>query len=121
MLEQPGPWPSGDERGAVVADREIADNRRNWLIGELSSWETLGLVSADQVARILELYGTADEAARRRGARALVTLSSLAALLVGLAVFLLIGYNWQAMPAGLKLALILAVLLGAHLCAFLLR
>ena len=67
-----------------MANREISDRQRNWLIGELTGWHALGLVSSDQVASILDLYGTPEEAAERRGARALFTLTSLAALLVGL-------------------------------------
>ena len=57
----------------------------------------------------------------RRGARALFTLTSLAALLVGLAALLLIGYNWEAMPSAVKLAIIFAVLLATHCGAFQLR
>ena len=104
-----------------MANREISDRQRNWLIGELTGWHALGLVSSDQVASILELYGTPEEAAQRRGARALFTLTSLAALLVGLAALLLIGYNWEAMPSAVKLAIIFAVLLATHAGAFQLR
>jgi uncharacterized membrane protein len=104
-----------------VASREITDQQRGWLSGELNCWNALGLMDSDQIARILELYGTPEEAAERRGARALFTLTSLAALLVGLAALLLIGYNWQAMPAAVKLAIIFAVLLGTNACGFGLR
>jgi uncharacterized membrane protein len=117
------PLPCGvwAERGPELATREIADKQRNWLIGELTGWHARGLVSSDQIAKILELYGTPEEAAQRRGARALFTLTSLAALLVGLAALLLIGYNWQEMAAALKLAIIFSVLIATHACGFLLR
>lgn len=104
-----------------MTNREITDKQRGWLRGELSFWNSLGLLSSDQAARILELYGTLEDAAERRGARALFTLTSLAALLVGLAGLLLVGYNWEAMPAAAKLAIIFTVLLATHACAFLLR
>ena len=113
--ERPAPLPrAGAERGPEVANREISDRQRSWLIGELTGWHALGLVSSDQVASILDLYGTPEEAAQRRGARALFTLTSLAALLVGLAALLLIGYNWEAMPSAFKLAIIFGVLLATH-------
>jgi uncharacterized membrane protein len=104
-----------------MASREITDKQRGWLIGELARWHDLGLVGPDQMAQILELYGTPEEVAARRGARALFTLTSLAALLVGLAALLLIGYNWEDMPAAVKLAIIFIVLIGTHGCAFILR
>ncbi len=97
-----------------MAEREISDRQRRWLVGELDWWQTRGLLDEDQAARILELYGTSEEIAQRRGARALFTLSGLAALLVGLAVLLLIGYNWEAMPAASKLVLVIATLVGTH-------
>lgn len=104
-----------------MASREITDKQRGWLTGELTCWNALGLLSSDQAARILELYGTPEDAAERRGARALFTLTSLAALLVGLAALLLVGYNWEAIPAAVKLAIIFTVLLATHACAFFLR
>jgi uncharacterized membrane protein len=104
-----------------MAGREISERQRHWLMGELTWWKALGIVTEDQVARVLELYGTSDERAERRGARAIMTLTSLAALLVGLAVLLLIGYNWEAMPAAVKLALVIAALLGTHAGGFYLR
>lgn len=104
-----------------MANREITDRQRNWLVGELSAWNDAGLVTSDQAEKILAIYGTPEEVAERRGARAIFTLTSLAALLVGLAVLLLIGYNWEDMPPALKLVIIFSVLIATHVCAFLLR
>jgi uncharacterized membrane protein len=104
-----------------MAEREISERRRRWLVDELTRWQALGIVTDDQMARVLALYGTSEDLAERRGARAMMTLTSLAALLVGLAVLLLIGYNWEAMPAVVKLALIIATLVGTHAGGFLLR
>lgn len=70
MSEGPAPGQIAEERGRDVASREITDKQRGWLRGELTCWNTLGLLSSDQTARILELYGTPEDAAERRGARA---------------------------------------------------
>ena len=104
-----------------MGSRDITNRQRVWLIDELTCWTAQGLVSTDQTSRILQLYGTPEEIAERRGARALFTLTSLAALLVGLAALLLISYNWQSIPAAAKVAIIVAVLLGTHACGFSLR
>lgn len=104
-----------------MATREITETQRTWLTRELTCWTDQGLLDRDQAARILSVYGSSEELAARRGARALFTLTSLAAVLVGLALLLLIGYNWDAMPAALKLAIIFTLLVGTHASAFLLR
>jgi uncharacterized membrane protein len=104
-----------------MTGREISERQRQWLVGELTWWQARGILTEAQAAEVLELYGTSEERAERRGARALLTLTSLAALLVGLAVLLLIGYNWEVMPAGVKLALVVAALVGTHAGGFFLR
>lgn len=104
-----------------MAEREISERQNRWLAGELAEWQVRGILAEDQAARILALYGTSEELAERRGARAIFTLSSLAALLVGLAVLLLIGYNWEEMPAAVKLAIVYSALVGMHGLGFILR
>ena len=85
MFRAPLPGQIAEERGRDVASREITDKQRGWLTGELTCWNALGLLSSDQAARILELYGTPEDAAERRGAARCSRLPGLAALLVGLA------------------------------------
>jgi uncharacterized membrane protein len=97
-----------------MAEREITDRQWAWLTGELTSWQAMGLLGEDQAARILGLYGSPQELSQRRTARGLMTLASLAAFLVGLGVLLLIGYNWEALPAAVKLVLIFGALLATH-------
>ena len=46
---------------------------------------------------------------------------ALAAILVGLGVLLLIGYNWEEMPPPLKVTAIFGALIGTHATAFGLR
>lgn len=104
-----------------MAEREISDRQRRWLAGELDWWRIRGVLAEDQAARILDLYGTPEEIAERRGSRALFTLSGLAAFLIGLSVLLLIGFNWEAMSSASKLVVVFATLLGTHAGGFYLR
>jgi len=46
---------------------------------------------------------------------------AIAGLLVGVAVFLLVGYNWEAMPSSLKLVVIFGVIVGTYAAGFYLR
>ncbi len=78
-------------------------------------------MSAEQASQIIALYETADQVVRRQRSRAISTLMSVAAFLVGLAILLLIGYNWEAMPRALKLGIILSVLIITYTVAFYLR
>ena len=88
--------------------REITAAQRDWLAGEIDAWHGLGLLTGEQARDVLGLYTTAEQFGKRRQSRALTTLLALSALLVGLGVLLLVAYNWQAMPASSKVALILA-------------
>ena len=101
--------------------REITEAQHTWLAGELAAWCERGIVTAPQAEAVLGLYGTAEDFRERRQSKAMLTLVSLAVLLVGLAVLLLIGYNWEAMPAGLKLVRIFGALIGTHTGGFYLR
>jgi uncharacterized membrane protein len=94
--------------------REITEAQRDWLAGELDAWQSLGLLTGEQARDVLGLYATAEQFGKRRQARALTTMLALSALLVRLGVFLLVAYNWQAMPAALKVAMILAGLVATH-------
>jgi uncharacterized membrane protein len=103
-------------------DRHPIPNQvRQWLLKELELWRAGGILSNDQPGRILDLYETPAEAAGRKRSLAMFTLSSVAALMIGLAALLLVSYNWQAMSAVLKLAIIFGVLLGSYAVAFWLR
>ena len=101
--------------------RTIVDGTRAWLLGEMEVWRAGGLVSQEQAGRILDLYETPVEVSRRKHSLAIFALMSVAAFLVGLAVLLLIGYNWEAMPAAAKLAVIFGVILGTYAAGFWLR
>ena len=101
--------------------RTLADGTRAWLLGEMEVWRASGLVSPEQASRILDLYETPVEVSRRKHSLAIFALMSVAAFLVGLAALLLIGYNWEAMPAEAKLAVIFGVILTTYAAGFWLR
>lgn len=105
----------------MTRKRAMADTVRPWLWGEVSVWRELGIVSADQSARILDLYESPTEVAERKRSVAVFALMGLAGLMVGVATLLLVGYNWQAMPDAVKLALLFGAILGAHGAGFGLR
>jgi len=84
-------------------------------------WRQHGVVSETHAGHILELYETSSESVDRRRSRAVFTLMSLAASLVGLAALLLIAYNWQALGRSLKLAIVLGVVTGTHAGAYYMR
>ena len=94
--------------------RDITESQRTWLVGELDAWRNLGLVDDDQRQAVLGLYATPEDLGRLRQSRALGILSTLAALMVGLGVMLLIAYNWDAMAASVKVAAIVVGLVTVH-------
>ena len=101
--------------------REISNRRRTWLEREIEVWRDESLLSPEQGTQILSLYKTSADLAARNRNLALFTLMGMAAFLVGLAVLLLVGYNWAAISSPLKIAIIFAAILGAHAVGFHLR
>jgi hypothetical protein len=97
-----------------VDRRPLSQLQRTWLQGELKVWQAQGLVRAEQVEDILGLYEMPQERADRQQSLALFALQGIALLFVGLAILLVIGYNWQALPAAAKLIVLFGGLLIAH-------
>lgn len=97
-----------------MAERSITVKERAWLASQLDAWRADGIIAPDQATRILALYESPEQLAARGHSLLLTTLMGVAALLVAMAAMLAIGYNWQAMPAAAKLAIIFAVLLATH-------
>ncbi len=81
-----------------------------WLWEESKRWVENDLISADQAERIRKLYP------EPKGALPWGTIifSGIGAGIAGLGVILLLAYNWQHIPRGAKLAIILAALAGLH-------
>ncbi len=104
-----------------MTPRNITERQRIWLTAEMEGWQARGLISADQAAGILGCYGSSEERAERRRSKSFLVLMGAAAFLVGLAVLLLIGYNWAGIPTGGKLVLIFGSILGVQLLGVRLR
>lgn len=101
--------------------RHISDRQRNWLEEQLADWSRQGIISTEQAGRIRGFYESADEAGDRTRSVFSFVIFGLAAFLVGLALFLLIGYNWDAIPRATKLLLIFGMILGTHAAGLYLR
>lgn len=101
--------------------RLISETMRQWLLAEVEAWRAGGILAADQPAQILDLYEVSQEDAVRRRSLAIHALSGIATVMVGLAALLLVSYNWQAMSAAAKLAIIFGTLAGSYLVACYLR
>lgn len=97
-----------------MASRTTTEKQRSWLSGEIQAWRAQGLISGDQASSILGLYGSAEEFADQRRSKALLVLMGAAGFLLGLAVLLVVGYNWEALPKAAKLILIFGCILGTH-------
>ncbi len=104
-----------------MSRRAISEQYRHWLLAELEAWQASGIVSRDQTQQILDQYELPAESANRQRSRTLFVLMALAGVLVGCAVLLLIGYNWNRVPPWVKLVNIFGAMLGTYGLAFHLR
>jgi uncharacterized membrane protein len=90
--------------------------RSSWLQEQTADWVRQGLIDADTKVRILGSYEV--QSTERRS---LLALMLLGALMFGIGVLLLIGYNWARLPVNGKIAIILtsvALAFGASAVAF---
>jgi uncharacterized membrane protein len=104
-----------------MSKRALTANQRAWLLEELGLWRRHALVTEQQAQRIADLYEGAGEMAERGRSRAVFVLMAAAATLVGLAALLLIGYNWDDLSRGTKLAIVLTTTALTHAAGFTLR
>ena len=98
--------------------RPISNHERQWLSGELAAWLDGGLIEEAQAEKILDCYESAAATGVRKQSRASFVLQAIAALLVGLAVMLVIGYNWDQLHWITKLCLIFGSVAGTHAIGF---
>ncbi len=82
---------------------ELPRARWSWLESESSVWVARELIDDATRHRILESYQV--QSAERRS---LLALMLLGALMLGIGVLLLIGYNWQRVPVSGKVAIIMS-------------
>lgn len=105
-----------------MSGREITADRRAWLVGEVEAWTAMGLLSGEQSTGILGVFADAPRReAARRDDRASAAVMGLGALLIGLAVFTAVAFNWSELPRGARIALIFLTLAGTYGGAWLLR
>ena len=104
-----------------MGNRRLTQTFRSWLDTELNDWQQREILSGDQARQILELYETPQQYASDRRSTAIHALMGVAVSLVGLAVLLLVGYNWQSMPSAAKLATIFGAVIAAHATGFYIR
>ena len=86
------------------------------LTGELSRWESDGIITAEQGQAIRARYSPAElvpKTVRSQG-RLVTGLSIIGAVLVGLGVILFFASNWDGIDRWPKLAMILGAILFAH-------
>jgi uncharacterized membrane protein len=81
---------------------DLSRAKWSWLEAESATWVTRDLIDSATRQQILESYKV--EAAERRS---LLALMLLGALMLGIGVLLLIGYNWQRLPVNGKVAIIM--------------
>jgi uncharacterized membrane protein len=101
--------------------RDATRSQRDWLEAEIAVWRAMDLVGEEQARTLLGLYESRESFETRQQNKGLLTLLAAAATLVGLGVLLLVGYNWEQMPAPLKVTAIFGALIGTHAAAFALR
>ena len=104
-----------------MALRKMPENIRSWFEGELTYWREAEIVPREQIERIACLYESPAAVHAQKSAWLIFILMGMASLMMVLAVLLLVGYNWEAMPPALKLGVLFAGLFGLHGFGFYLR
>ena len=104
-----------------MARSKLTTAQQQWLDRELSQWQADQVVSADQASLIRGRYDSVDDISDRQRSVAVQALFAMAAFLFGLAVLLLIGFNWEELSRTVKLVVVLTVVTSTHLIAFRLR
>ena len=98
----------------IAARKRLSRSKSSWLDAQSSAWVSEGLIDEAGRNRILQSYEV--ESAERRS---LLALMLLGALMFGIGVLLLIGYNWDRLPVNGKIAIIMgSVALAFGLAAF---
>ena len=89
--------------------------KQNFLKSELNRLEKDGLLSSEQKERIFARYNFAPTKANSP------LLVVFAAVLFSLSLITLVGYNWEQIPAAIRTALLLLVLLCAQIALYLVK
>ena len=87
------------------------------LPAEIQRWEQAGIIEAAQSQRILSFYGIEKQHLHSRSL-GLQVLSALGGLFLVLAVILIVGKNWEQIPASLRIAGLCTVTLLMNISGF---
>ena len=87
-------------------------------MAQIHQWRGQGILSQEQAVQIIGSYESMSESADRKHTTALRSVMGIAAMLLGLGVLSLVGYNWDRLAATWKLLIIFAVILGTYAAAF---
>ncbi len=101
--------------------RPLDDRQREWLTAELAFWRERQLVDDATAQRILAEYESTSDTSQRKRSVAQVALMGVAATFVGLALLLIVAYNWAELPDAAKLIAVFSSVLGTNGLAFYLR
>ncbi len=104
-----------------MGERQISDRQRRWLAQELDAWRLAGIIDEARSGQIANFYESAALHGARKQSIARSALQAIAAVLIGLAVLLLVGYNWEQLPRAAKLVLVFGTILATYALAFYLR
>lgn len=86
---------------------------------EIDRWLEDGLISAEQAEAIKSRYR--DTSTRERRARVVKALGAVGASVVGIGVILFFAANWDAIPRGARLVLLVGALVGSYAGGYYLR
>lgn len=92
-----------------------------WLKQELELWKQEGIISEEQAEKLKGKYHLSEVEEKDAGAKLIVVISIIGALLVGGGVILLIASNWQAIPKPVRLLIIFGTILVVNHFGYYLR
>jgi len=87
-------------------------------MAQIAQWRGQEILTQEQASLIIDSYESALESSDRKRTMALRTAMGIAALLLGLGVLSLVGYNWERMSATWKLLVIFGAILATYASAF---
>ena len=78
----------------------MSNKDKRWLMQETPKWVQAGILSAATAERLHAYYGATGEHSGRRWA--VIIFSILGAMLIGLGVIMVLGYNWDQLSHGMR-------------------
>jgi uncharacterized membrane protein len=109
-----GPTDTKEKLGLIMAQ---------WLKKHLALWVQTGILNRDQQEAITNLYAWPEQekerpAGEKPALRLVTVLEAIGAFLIGIGVISLVAFNWPDLPNFLKLTIIIASIVLAHLAGF---